>query len=50
MKSRRMRCGRACSTNGKKRDAYRIMLAKLEGKKLLGDRDVGKVKKVKLSL
>jgi hypothetical protein len=28
--------GRACSTNGGKRNAYRILVGKLEGKKPLG--------------
>jgi hypothetical protein len=28
--------GRACSTNGEKRNAYRILLGTLEGKRLLG--------------
>jgi hypothetical protein len=28
--------GRACSTNGEKRNAYRILLGKLEGKRPLG--------------
>jgi hypothetical protein len=28
--------GRACSTNGEKRNAYRILVRKPEGKRLLG--------------
>jgi hypothetical protein len=28
--------GRACSTNGEKRDAYRILVGKPEGKRPLG--------------
>jgi hypothetical protein len=28
--------GRACSTNGKKRNAYRILMGKLEGKRSQG--------------
>jgi hypothetical protein len=28
--------GRACSTNGAKRNAYRIFVGKLEGKRLVG--------------
>jgi hypothetical protein len=28
--------GRACSTNGEKRNAYRILVGKPEGKRLLG--------------
>jgi hypothetical protein len=28
--------GRACSTNGEKRNAYRILMGKLEGKRRLG--------------
>jgi hypothetical protein len=28
--------GRACSTNGEKRNAYRILVGKLEGKRQLG--------------
>jgi hypothetical protein len=30
--------GRACSTNGEKRTAYRIFVGKSEGKRLLGRR------------
>jgi hypothetical protein len=40
--------GRACSTNGKKRIAYRILMRKPEGKRPLGRparRWVGNIKK-----
>jgi hypothetical protein len=33
--------GRACSTTGKKRNAYRKMLGNPEGKRPLEDQDVG---------
>jgi hypothetical protein len=33
--------GRACSTNGEKRNAYRILLGKPEGKRPLGRQDIG---------
>jgi hypothetical protein len=33
--------GRACSTNGAKRNAYRIVVRKPEGKRPLGRLDVG---------
>jgi hypothetical protein len=33
--------GRACNTNGEKRNAYRILVGKSEGKKPLKDQDVG---------
>jgi hypothetical protein len=33
--------GRACSTNGEKRNAYRILVGKPEGKRPLGREDVG---------
>jgi hypothetical protein len=33
--------GRACSTNGEKRNAYTILVGKPEGKNHLEDQDVG---------
>jgi hypothetical protein len=33
--------GRACSTNGAKRNAYRILVGNPEGKRPLQDQDVG---------
>jgi hypothetical protein len=33
--------GRACSMNGEKRCAYRILVGKPEGKRPLGDQNVG---------
>jgi hypothetical protein len=33
--------GRAHSTNGEKRNAYRILLGNPEGKRPLGDQDIG---------
>jgi hypothetical protein len=36
IKSRRMRFDRTCSTNGEKRNAYRILVGKPEGKRPLG--------------
>jgi hypothetical protein len=36
IKSRRMRCIRACSPNGEKRNAYRLLAGKPEGKRPLG--------------
>jgi hypothetical protein len=36
IKSRRMRSGGPCSTNGEKRKAYRLLVGKPEGKRPLG--------------
>jgi hypothetical protein len=33
--------GRACSTNGEKRNAYRILVGKPEGRRPLEDQNVG---------
>jgi hypothetical protein len=33
--------GGACSTNGEKRNAYRILVGKAEGRRPLEDQDVG---------
>jgi hypothetical protein len=33
--------GRACSTNGEKRIAYRVLVGKQEGKRPVGKQDVG---------
>jgi hypothetical protein len=33
--------GTACSTHGEKRNVYRVLVGKLEGKRLMGKLDVG---------
>jgi hypothetical protein len=42
--------GRACSTNGDKRDAYRILVGKAEGKRPLGRARRGWADKIKIDL
>jgi hypothetical protein len=42
--------GRACSTNGEKRNAYRILLGKPEGKKPIGRPRRMKVENIKIEL
>jgi hypothetical protein len=42
--------GRACSTNGEKRNAYGILVGKPEGKSLLGRRRCGCVDSIKIDL
>jgi hypothetical protein len=41
---------RACSTNGKKRNAYRILMGKPEGKRPLGTRTRRWVGNIKMDL
>jgi hypothetical protein len=47
-KKRRMRLGRTCSTDGAKRNAYRILVGKPEGKRLLGRPRYKGEKKIKM--
>jgi hypothetical protein len=42
--------GRACSTNGEKRNAHRILVGKPEGKRLLGRPKRGWVDNIKKNL
>jgi hypothetical protein len=42
--------GRVCSTNGEKRNAYRILVGKLEGKRLLRRRRRRRVDNIKMYL
>jgi hypothetical protein len=42
--------GRACSTNGEKRNAYRILVGKPEGKRPLGRPRYRLVDKIKIDL
>jgi hypothetical protein len=42
--------GRACSTNGAKRNVYRILVGKLEGKRPLGRRRHRWVDDIKIDL
>jgi hypothetical protein len=42
--------GRACSTNGEKRTAYRILVGKPEGKRLLGRPRRRSVDNIKMDL
>jgi hypothetical protein len=42
--------GRACSTNGAKRNAYRILLGKPEGKRLLGRQSRRWMNNIKMDL
>jgi hypothetical protein len=42
--------GRACSTNGEKRNAYRILVGKPEGKRALGRRSRSWVENIKIDL
>jgi hypothetical protein len=42
--------GRVCSTNGEKRNAYRIMVGKPEGKRPLGRPSRGWVGNIKMDL
>jgi hypothetical protein len=42
--------GRACSTNGEKRDAYRILVGKPEGKRPLGRERRRWVNNIKMDL
>jgi hypothetical protein len=48
IKSRRMR--QACSTNGEKRNAYRILVGKPEGKRPLGRPRRGKMDNININL
>jgi hypothetical protein len=42
--------GRACSTNGEKRNAYRLLVGKPEGKRLLVRPRRGSVVNIKMAL
>jgi hypothetical protein len=42
--------GRACSTNGEKRHAYRILVGNPEGKKPLGSKRRRRVDNIKMNL
>jgi hypothetical protein len=42
--------GRACSTNGEKRNAYRILVRKPEGKRPLGSQRLRWVDNIKMDL
>jgi hypothetical protein len=42
--------GRACARTGEKRNAYRILMEKPEGKRLLGRRRCGRENNMKMDL
>jgi hypothetical protein len=50
MNSKENKMGRACSTNGEKRNAYGILVGKPEGKSLLGRLRHKRVNNIKMDL